>query len=117
MKSRFVRIAFFVLFLSFVIVSFKKSPDRPSAQDGSPLLFWTANCHYGPIEVFVNDVYQGDITRCFNSPPECASDGCVTVVIKGDNNVWTAQTKDGRIKWSSKRCRVPDRICNSERLN
>jgi hypothetical protein len=84
--------------------------------DGSPLLFWTNNCTYGAIEIFVNDVFQGEITKCYGSVPECASDGCVTVMIYGDNNIWTAQTKDGRRKWSSKKVQLQPKDCNSECL-
>jgi hypothetical protein len=85
-------------------------------RDGSPLLFWTSNRSYGPIEIFVNDVYQGDITASYGSAPECAAEGCVTVMIYGDHNVWTAQTKDGRVKWASKAVRLEARECNSQRL-
>jgi hypothetical protein len=85
-------------------------------KDGSPLLFWTSNCSYGPIQIYVNDVYQGDVTACYNSVPECAANGCVTVIIYGENNVWTAQTKDGQHKWASKRVRLEPKDCNSERL-
>jgi len=84
--------------------------------DGAPLLFWTSNRSYGPIEIFVNDVYQGDITSSYASVPECAAEGCVTVIINGDNNVWTAQTKDGKHKWASKRVMLEAKDCNSERL-
>jgi len=89
---------------------------KKKKQFESPLLFWTNNCSYGPIEVFVNDVYQGDITACYNSVPQCAANGCVTVMITGENNVWTAQTKDGRRKWASKRVRLEAKDCNSECL-
>lgn len=84
--------------------------------DGAPLLFWTSNRSYGPIQIYVNDVYQGDITAAYNSTPECAAQGCVTVIINGDNNVWTAQTKDGSHKWASKRVMLEAKDCNSERL-
>jgi hypothetical protein len=93
-----------------------KHASKKNKKDGAPLLFWTNNCNYGAIEVFVNDVYQGDITVCYGSVPECASNGCVTVMIYGDNNVWTAQTKDGRRKWASKKVRLEDKDCNSECL-
>lgn len=82
----------------------------------APLVFWTNNPSYGPIEVFVNDVYKGDITSYYRSNPQCASVGCVTVMISGDNNVWTAQTKDGRRKWASKRVILQAIACNSECL-
>lgn len=83
---------------------------------GSPVLFWTNNKSYGPIEVFVNNVYKGDITESYQSTPECASQGCVTVIITGENNVWTAQTKDGKRKWASKRVKLEDKECNAECL-
>ena len=117
MKKKFLTSALLIATLFVVMASFKESPKNIKKQEGSPLIFWTANCNYGPIEVFVNNVYQGDITKCYTSAPECASSGCVTVIIRGEQNVWKAQTKDGRFKWSSKPCRVPDRVCNSERLN
>ncbi len=82
----------------------------------SPVIFWTSECSYGPIELFVNNVYQGDITRCYNSTPSCAADGCVTVIITGTSNVWRAQTKDGTRKWASRQVTLANKSCNSERL-
>jgi hypothetical protein len=93
-----------------------KHVSKTNKKDGSPLLFWTNNCSYGRIEIFVNDVYQGDITSCYRSVPECAATGCVTVMISGDGNVWTAQTKDGSHKWASKPVRLQAKDCNSECL-
>ena len=94
----------------------KKAVHKTHKADGSPIVFWTSNCSYGPIQIYVNDVYQGDITSCYNNVPECAANGCVTVIVYGTNNVWTAQTKDGRRKWASKRVTLAALDCNSERL-
>jgi hypothetical protein len=96
------------------LVSFKTLHGKRS--DPAPLVFWTANPNYGPIEIFVNNVYQGDITMSYSSVPPCASNGCVTVMITGQE--WfRAQTRDGKYKWQNWRHQTltPD-VCNSEQL-
>jgi len=90
-----------LLLTSFQVVTAKPAPVKATHKhkkiDGAPLLFWTSNRSYGPIQIYVNDVYQGDITAAYNSTPECAAQGCVTVIINGDNNVWTAKLKMAHI--------------------
>jgi len=96
------------------LVSFKKK--SPKAKDPAPLVFWTANSSYGPIEIFVDNVYQGDITMSYSSTPPCASNGCVTVMITG-TEWFKAQTKDGKYKWQSwQHTRLAPDVCNSEQL-
>ena len=103
--------------IALIALTFLLSSYRSHKPTGSPIVFWTANCNYGPIEIFVNDVYQGDITKCSTRVPDCASPGFVTVIISGPHNVWRAQTKDGSRKWASQRCTEPSGVCNSERLD
>jgi hypothetical protein len=96
--------------LSFKKLTTKKRPDP------APLVFWTSNPNYGPIEIFVDNVYQGDITASYSRAPACASNGCVTVMITG-TEWFKAQTRDGKVKWQSwqHQTLAPD-VCNSEQL-
>jgi hypothetical protein len=100
--------------LSLVLCSY--SGTDPIIQDGSPMVFWTSNCKYPRIQIYVNNQYRGDITSCYNSAPECAATGCVTVIIKGSNNKWKAQTPDGKYKWSSSPATLRNKTCTSMRL-
>jgi len=97
------------------LVSFKNFKKKKHV-DPSPLVFWTSNPNYGPIEVFVDNVYQGDITSSYSRIPDCASNGCVTVMITG-TEWFKAQTKDGRHKWQSwQHTTLVADACNSEQL-
>src|SRR5580658_10218210 len=111
------RTSFLLVFVLVVIalVSFKKLTVKKK-QDPAPLVFWTSNTSYGPIEVFVDNVYQGDITSAYSRIPDCASSGCVTVMITG-TEWFKAQTKDGRHKWQSwQHTNLTADACNSEQL-
>ncbi len=101
MKKEIIPSAFlpFSSSLAASLVSFKKL-SVPKAGDPAPLVFWTANRNYGPIEIFVDNVYQGTITESYSGIPACASNGCVTVMITG-TEWFHAQTKDGKYKWQS----------------
>jgi hypothetical protein len=113
MRKKIFTTTLVLLGLFIIAASFKKAAHKP---DPAPLVFWTANPNYGPIEVFVDNVYQGEITSAYRSVPACASTGCVTVLITG-NEWFTAQTKDGKVKWRSWQhtTLTPD-ACNSEQL-
>ena len=112
------KIKFLLLIVLLAVVtglfSFKKFGAKK--KDPAPLVFWTANRNYGAIEIFVDNVYQGDVTMSYSGVPACASQGCVTVMITG-NEWFKAQTKDGKFKWQSWQHSVltPD-ACNSEQL-
>ena len=95
--------------------SFKPKP-RLVHRDPAPLIFWTSNRSYGPIEIFVDNVYKGEITSSYSSRPDCASPGCVTVLIRG-TEWFRAQTKDGKHKWQSwQHTALTANACNSEEL-
>jgi hypothetical protein len=115
MKRKSFLMLFAVLAVVTGLVSFKKLTKKKHA-DPSPLVFWTSNPNYGPIEVFVDNVYQGDITSAYSRIPDCASNGCVTVMITG-TEWFKAQTKDGRHKWQSwQHTTLVADACNSEQL-
>jgi hypothetical protein len=107
---------FSILLLVVILVSFKKMDNKPGRKsDPAPLLFWTSNSNYGPIEIFVDDVYKGDITMSYNGTPQCAAAGCVTVMITG-TEWFTAQTRDGKFKWKSWQHTLTADVCNTEQL-
>lgn len=88
--------------------------DKP---DGSPVVFYTSNCSYGPIQIYVNNQYKGTITKCYSSIPHCADEGSVTVMISGNSNTWHAQTSDGKVKWKSKPVTLSGHNCQPFKLN
>lgn len=103
-----------VVSTSFLFSFTEREPDY---QDGSPMVFWTSNCNYGTIQIYVNNQYRGDITKCYSSAPQCAAAGCVTVIIRGGSNNWKAQTPDGKRKWSSSPATLRNKTCTSMRLS
>jgi hypothetical protein len=114
MKKIKLLLLFSLLAVVTGLVSFKKFSTKK--KDPAPLVFWTAGRNYGPIQIFVDNVYQGDITMSYSSAPACASQGCVTVMITG-TEWFKAQTRDGKYKWQSWQhtTLTPD-ACNSEQL-
>jgi hypothetical protein len=115
MKRKSFILLFALLAVATSLFSFTRFTARRK-KDPAPLVFWTSNPNYGPIEVFVDNVYRGDITSAYSRIPDCASNGCVTVLITG-TEWFKAQTKDGKHKWQSWQhtTLVPDG-CNSEQL-
>ena len=115
MKRKLLFLPLGILAVAIALVSFKALTPKKKP-DPAPLVFWTNNPNYGPIEVFVDNVYQGDITSYYNAIPPCASSGCVTVMITG-TEWFRAQTKDGKHKWQSwKHVSLTPDACNSEQL-
>jgi hypothetical protein len=99
-----------LFFLLFVVAAWSVS-----AYAQSPLMFWTKNTGYGNIDIYVNGKYEGTITRAYSSAPGCGASGCVTVIIHGSHNTWSAKAEDGS-EWTSDRAQLTSSKCNTIQL-
>ena len=84
------------------------------AQEGSYLTFWTDKTGFGDIRIYYNDNYAGTITRAYSSAPSCGATGCVTVLVVGQNNTWSAEAEDGST-WSSSKATLTSK-CTTQKL-
>lgn len=92
----------------------KKTKSSTLRSEPTYVVFWTDQVFSTPLRVFYNGNYVGNITKSYSSVPDCGAGGCVTVVVKGKNNTWYAETTDGHRWYSEKRTLSPG--CNSIRL-
>ena len=118
MNSTLLKLSFSAALLATTIgfLSFRKiAAYRPDADQGAPVIFWSNNNRHGKIDVYVDNVYKGSITRFYNGVPQCASPGCVTVVLYGQN-YFRAEAQDGTT-WNARHKEdLAPNVCNSECL-
>lgn len=65
------------------------------------VLLWTNQSLHGPISIYYNGQYVGQITKRYSSAPGCGASGCVTITVTGTGNSWYGVSSDGT-KWYSK---------------
>lgn len=72
---------------------------QDEAEDNThEVVFWTSTGL--TINVYVSGSYEGQITRNYNSTPECGASGCVTYSTLSSSITYRAESDDGRYTWS-----------------
>ncbi|MEG2612840.1 MAG: outer membrane beta-barrel protein, partial [Alistipes sp.] len=61
----------------------------------SYVTFWTNEASCGPLDVYFNDSYVGQITKRYSSTPDCHATGCVTVRARYKYNSYVVRAEDG----------------------
>lgn len=89
-------------------------PQNNLQSQPTTVMFWTNQKTNGPISIYFNGRYVGQITKRYSSPPECGASGCVTIIVQGKNNTWYGIASNG-VKWYSQKATLRQG-CNKIRL-
>jgi serine/threonine protein kinase len=69
----------------------------------------------GPVQIYIDGEYQGEITEWYNSNPGCGANGCVTVYLAPGYHKFSAKTGTNT-KWSSQELEFFEDQCNDFRM-